>query len=95
MGMDDAYAVQNAIYRAKLAEGRRVSWLEDWADVQGDAVRAEHRHSLTVASLFDDMAFDHGVDGAGWVGLSSHGSRPRLRLSSRRRWAGPMSRATT
>ncbi len=39
IGMDDAYAIQNAIYRAKLAAGRRV------ADLAGDAGRAWHRHS--------------------------------------------------
>ena len=44
MGMDDAYAVQNALFEAKLGAGAQGDRLEDRADLQGDAKRAEYRH---------------------------------------------------
>ena len=59
MGMDDAYAIQDAIRRAKIAEGRRVI---GWKI--GLTSRAMQR-ALDIqipdsGILFDDMIFDHG-----------------------------------
>jgi hypothetical protein len=44
MEMDDAYAVQAALVRRKRDAGRQSDRLEDRPHLQGDAVRAQHRH---------------------------------------------------
>lgn len=58
--MDDAYAIQNAIYRAKLAEGRRViGWkIGLTSRAMQDALGIDIPDS---GILFDDMAFDTGA----------------------------------
>ncbi|SPH21168.1 2-oxo-hept-4-ene-1,7-dioate hydratase [Ascidiaceihabitans donghaensis] len=60
MGMDDAYAVQNAIYRAKLAEGRSViGW-----KIGLTSKAMQYALNIDIPDsgiLFDDMAFDHGA----------------------------------
>ncbi|MCK8464714.1 2-oxo-hepta-3-ene-1,7-dioic acid hydratase [Aliiroseovarius sp. S1339] len=59
MGMDDAYAVQNAIYRQKLAEGRRViGW-----KIGLTSKAMQYALNIDIPDsgiLFDDMLFDHG-----------------------------------
>ncbi|MCA0927987.1 2-oxo-hept-4-ene-1,7-dioate hydratase [Ruegeria profundi] len=59
MGMDDAYAVQNAIYRQKLAEGRKViGW-----KIGLTSKAMQHALNIDIPDsgiLFDDMAFDNG-----------------------------------
>ncbi len=59
IGMDDAYAIQNAIYRAKLAEGRRViGW-----KIGLTSKAMQYALNIDIPDsgiLFDDMAFDHG-----------------------------------
>ncbi len=59
MGMDDAYAVQNAIYRKKLAEGRKViGW-----KIGLTSKAMQYALNIDIPDsgiLFDDMAFDHG-----------------------------------
>lgn len=59
MGMDDAYAIQNAIYRAKLEQGRRViGWkIGLTSKAMQDALNIDIPDS---GILFDNMAF---VDG--------------------------------
>lgn len=59
MGMDDAYAIQNAIYRAKLAQGRSViGWkIGLTSKAMQNALNIDIPDS---GILFDDMAFDHG-----------------------------------
>ena len=58
MGMDDAYAVQNAIYRAKLVEGRRVvGW-----KIGLTSKAMQYALNIDIPDsgiLFDDMLFDH------------------------------------
>lgn len=58
MGMDDAYAVQNAIYRAKIADGCRViGWK---IGLTSKAMRYALNINIPDSGiLFDDMAFDH------------------------------------
>lgn len=60
MGMDDAYAVQNAIYRAKLAEGRRViGW-----KIGLTSKAMQYALNIDIPDsgiLFDDMQFGHGA----------------------------------
>lgn len=59
MGMDDAYAVQNAIYDAKLAAGRSViGW-----KIGLTSKAMQYALNIDIPDsgiLFDDMAFDHG-----------------------------------
>ncbi|MDC0739631.1 2-oxo-hepta-3-ene-1,7-dioic acid hydratase [Cognatishimia sp. SS12] len=59
MAMDDAYEVQNAIYRAKLAEGRKViGW-----KIGLTSKAMQYALNIDIPDsgiLFDDMAFDHG-----------------------------------
>jgi len=59
IGMDDAYAIQNAIYRAKLEEGRHViGWK---IGLTSKAMRSALNIDIPDSGiLFDDMAFDHG-----------------------------------
>jgi 2-oxo-hept-3-ene-1,7-dioate hydratase len=58
--MDDAYAVQNAIYRAKLAQGRRViGW-----KIGLTSKAMQYALNIDIPDsgiLFDDMLFDHGA----------------------------------
>jgi len=60
MGMDDAYAVQNAIHRAKLAEGRRViGW-----KIGLTSKAMQYALNIDIPDsgiLFDDMLFDTGA----------------------------------
>ncbi len=60
MGMDDAYEVQNAIYRAKLAEGRRViGW-----KIGLTSKAMQYALNIDIPDsgiLFDDMLFDTGT----------------------------------
>ncbi|WP_273508486.1 2-oxo-hept-4-ene-1,7-dioate hydratase [Planktotalea frisia] len=60
MGMDDAYAVQNAIYRAKLAEGRKVvGW-----KIGLTSKAMQYALNIDIPDsgiLFDDMVFAHGA----------------------------------
>jgi 2-oxo-hept-3-ene-1,7-dioate hydratase len=60
MGMDDAYAVQNEIYRAKLAAGRSViGW-----KIGLTSKAMQYALNIDIPDsgiLFDDMAFDHGA----------------------------------
>ncbi len=60
MGMDDAYAVQNAIYRAKLDKGRRViGW-----KIGLTSKAMQYALNIDIPDsgiLFDDMAFAHGA----------------------------------
>lgn len=60
MGMDDAYAIQNAIYRAKIGTGRRVvGWkIGLTSRAMQDALNIDIPDS---GILFDDMVFDHGA----------------------------------
>lgn len=60
MTMDDAYEVQNAIYRAKLAEGRKViGWK---IGLTSKAMQAALNIDIPDSGiLFDDMAFDTGA----------------------------------
>ncbi|MEX0276846.1 MAG: 2-oxo-hept-4-ene-1,7-dioate hydratase [Ruegeria sp.] len=59
MGMDDAYAVQNAIYRAKLAEGRKViGW-----KIGLTSKAMQYALNIDIPDsgiLFDDMMFETG-----------------------------------
>ncbi|SLN10509.1 2-oxo-hept-4-ene-1,7-dioate hydratase [Pseudooctadecabacter jejudonensis] len=58
MGMDDAYAVQNAIYRAKLGQGRSVvGW-----KIGLTSKAMQYALNIDIPDsgiLFDDMVFDH------------------------------------
>lgn len=60
MGMDDAYAVQNAIYRSKLEQGRSVvGW-------KIGLTSKAMQYALNISTpdsgiLFDDMVFEHGA----------------------------------
>ena len=58
--MDDAYAVQNAIYRAKLAEGRSViGW-----KIGLTSKAMQYALNIDIPDsgiLFDDMQFEHGA----------------------------------
>ncbi len=60
MGLDDAYEVQKAIYRAKLAEGRRViGW-----KIGLTSKAMQYALNIDIPDsgiLFDDMAFDTGA----------------------------------
>ena len=60
MGMDDAYAVQNAIYRAKLAAGRRViGW-----KIGLTSKAMQYALNIDIPDsgiLFDDMLFQDGT----------------------------------
>ncbi|MFK7835964.1 MAG: 2-oxo-hept-4-ene-1,7-dioate hydratase [Sulfitobacter sp.] len=60
MGMDDAYAIQNAIYRAKLAQGRKVvGW-----KIGLTSKSMQYALNIDVPDsgiLFDDMVFDDGA----------------------------------
>ena len=60
MGMDDAYGVQNAIYRAKLAQGRKVvGW-----KIGLTSKAMQYALNIDIPDsgiLFDDMVFDHGA----------------------------------
>ncbi|MGH1416424.1 MAG: 2-oxo-hept-4-ene-1,7-dioate hydratase [Pelagimonas sp.] len=60
MTMDDAYEVQNAIYRTKLADGRRViGW-----KIGLTSKAMQYALNIDIPDsgiLFDDMAFDHGA----------------------------------
>ncbi|WP_108859832.1 2-oxo-hept-4-ene-1,7-dioate hydratase [Ruegeria sp. Alg231-54] len=59
MGMSDAYEVQNAIYRQKLAEGRKViGW-----KIGLTSKAMQYALNIDIPDsgiLFDDMKFDHG-----------------------------------
>ena len=59
MGMDDAYAVQKAIYRAKIAEGRKViGW-----KIGLTSKAMQYALNIDIPDsgiLFDDMAFENG-----------------------------------
>lgn len=59
IGMDDAYAVQNAIYRAKMAAGRRViGWK---IGLTSKAMQSALNIDIPDSGiLFDDMLFAHG-----------------------------------
>lgn len=60
MGMDDAYAIQNAIYQAKLAEGRKViGW-----KIGLTSKAMQYALNIDIPDsgiLFDDMLFQHGA----------------------------------
>jgi len=60
MGMDDAYAIQNAIYRAKLDEGRRViGW-----KIGLTSKAMQYALNIDIPDsgiLFDNMAFEHNA----------------------------------
>ena len=60
MGMDDAYEVQNAIYRAKLAEGRKViGW-----KIGLTSKAMQYALNIDIPDsgiLFDDMLFETGA----------------------------------
>lgn len=60
MGMDDAYEVQNAIHRAKLAQGRRViGW-----KIGLTSKAMQYALNIDIPDsgiLFDDMVFDTGA----------------------------------
>ncbi len=60
MGMQDAYAVQNAIYRAKLEQGRHVvGW-----KIGLTSKAMQYALNIDIPDsgiLFDDMVFDHGA----------------------------------
>ena len=60
MSMDDAYEVQNAIYRAKLAEGRKViGWK---IGLTSKAMQAALNIDIPDSGiLFDDMLFETGA----------------------------------
>ncbi|WP_136443854.1 2-oxo-hept-4-ene-1,7-dioate hydratase [Pacificoceanicola onchidii] len=59
MGMDDAYAIQNAIYRAKIAAGRRVvGW-----KIGLTSKAMQYALNIDIPDsgiLFDDMVFETG-----------------------------------
>ncbi len=59
MNMDDAYAIQNAIYRAKLEQGRKViGW-----KIGLTSKAMQYALSIDIPDsgiLFDNMAFEHG-----------------------------------
>lgn len=59
IGMDDAYAIQNAIYAQKLAEGRKViGWK---IGLTSRAMQSALRIDIPDSGiLFDDMAFQNG-----------------------------------
>jgi len=60
MGMDDAYAIQNAIYRAKLDQGRRVT---GWK-IGLTSKAMQYALNIDIPDsgiLFDDMMFDTGA----------------------------------
>ena len=59
MGMDDAYAIQKAIYQAKLNEGRHViGWK---IGLTSRAMQSALNIDVPDSGiLFDDMAFEHG-----------------------------------
>lgn len=60
MGMDDAYAIQNAIYRAKIEASRRViGW-----KIGLTSKAMQYALNIDIPDsgiLFDDMAFQHGA----------------------------------
>ncbi|MCK0142075.1 2-oxo-hept-4-ene-1,7-dioate hydratase [Aliiroseovarius sp. F20344] len=60
MGMDDAYQVQNAVYRAKLAEGRKViGW-----KIGLTSKAMQYALNIDIPDsgiLFDDMLFENGA----------------------------------
>lgn len=60
IGMDDAYAIQNALYRAKLEAGRRViGW-----KIGLTSKAMQYALGIDIPDsgiLFDDMAFEHGA----------------------------------
>ncbi len=60
MGMDDAYAIQNAIYQAKITAGRSViGW-----KIGLTSKAMQYALNIDIPDsgiLFDDMAFDHGA----------------------------------
>lgn len=60
IGMDDAYAIQNAIYRAKLEAGRRViGW-----KIGLTSKAMQYALNIDIPDsgiLFDDMLFEHGA----------------------------------
>ncbi|WP_425039735.1 2-oxo-hept-4-ene-1,7-dioate hydratase [Primorskyibacter sp. S187A] len=60
MGMDDAYAIQNAIARAKLEQGRRIiGW-----KIGLTSKAMQYALNIDVPDsgiLFDDMLFEHGT----------------------------------
>lgn len=60
MGMDDAYGIQNEIYRAKLTTGRSViGW-----KIGLTSKAMQYALNIDIPDsgiLFDDMAFDHGA----------------------------------
>ena len=60
MGMDDAYAVQNAIYRAKLQQGRTVvGW-----KIGLTSKAMQYALNINIPDsgiLFDDMIFSNGA----------------------------------
>ena len=60
MGMDDAYEVQNAIYRAKIAQGRSVvGW-----KIGLTSKAMQYALNIDIPDsgiLFDDMVFAHGA----------------------------------
>ncbi len=60
MGMDDAYAVQNSLYAAKLAEGRKVvGW-----KIGLTSKAMQYALNINIPDsgiLFDDMVFAHGA----------------------------------
>ncbi len=60
IGMDDAYEVQNAIYRQKLAQGRKVvGW-----KIGLTSKAMQYALNIDVPDsgiLFDDMVFEHGA----------------------------------
>ncbi len=60
MGMDDAYAIQNAIYQAKIAAGRSViGWK---IGLTSKAMQSALNIDIPDSGiLFDDMAFEHGA----------------------------------
>ena len=60
MNMDDAYAIQNQIYRAKLEEGRRVvGWK---IGLTSKAMQSALNIDIPDSGiLFDDMVFEHGA----------------------------------
>lgn len=60
MGMDDAYAIQNALYRAKLAAGRNVvGWK---IGLTSKAMQSALGIDIPDSGiLFDDMVFAHGA----------------------------------
>lgn len=60
MGMDDAYAIQNAIYRAKHAQGRSVT---GWK-IGLTSKAMQYALNIDIPDsgiLFDDMIFEHGA----------------------------------